>query len=168
MRPPIALRGAIHSRRYERESVQNRTVGTLFQAALILGREAHDETRALPQLYGTPVGELGGLSDRLLIVCTLDHGRGRGDVSVGRRDVDAIMRHSRCRSRNVSRYPITEPLSVGSPTRNQIQPLQLPLAINPRATAGFDPKKSPAEAGPRRGGSVGGHALRRASNPNFP
>jgi hypothetical protein len=64
VRPPIALRRAIHSRRYEWKSVQNRTVGTLFQAALILDREAHDKARALLQLYGAPVGKLGGLSDR--------------------------------------------------------------------------------------------------------
>jgi len=41
------------------------------------------EARSLPQFYGSAVDKLRGLADRLLIVNALDHGRGRGDVTVG-------------------------------------------------------------------------------------
>jgi hypothetical protein len=60
-----------------------------------VAREPHDKARAFPQLDGLPVGQLRGLTDRLLIVSTLDDGRRRGDVAVGRGDVDAVVRHGR-------------------------------------------------------------------------
>ena len=60
-----------------------------------VARETHDKTRAFPQLDGLAVGELGGFTDRLLIVSALDYRRRRGDVTVGRGDVDAIVRHWR-------------------------------------------------------------------------
>ena len=60
-----------------------------------VARESHEKARAFPQLDGLPVGQLGGLGDRLLIVGALDDGGGRGHVAVGRGDVNAVVRHGR-------------------------------------------------------------------------
>jgi hypothetical protein len=59
-----------------------------------IARKAHNNACSLPQFYGSAADKLRGLADRLPIVSALDHGRGRGDVTVSRRDVDAVMRHA--------------------------------------------------------------------------
>ena len=85
--------------------------------------------RVLALAVGCIVVSVGAWAPRLwgeglLIVSALDYGRRRGDVAIGRGGVDAIVRHGGCcRCRNVNRYHIPEPLSVGFPTRSQIQPL---------------------------------------------
>jgi len=52
-------------------------------------------------------------------------------VALGRGGVDAIVRHGGCcRCRNVNRYHIPEPLSVGFPTQDQIRPVKFSNPAN--------------------------------------
>ena len=97
-----------------------------------IAREPHYKARSFPQFYGPPVDKLRGLSDRLLIVSALDYGRRRRDVTVGRGDVDTIMRHWRlllfqeCKSLSLPGTAVGRVPTVGTnppTTIFQFQPL---------------------------------------------
>jgi hypothetical protein len=64
-------------------SEPSRYLARYCSAGRVAWKAQYLEARSLPQFYGSAVDKLRGLADRLLIVNALDHGRGRGDVTVG-------------------------------------------------------------------------------------
>src|SRR4051794_18795519 len=103
-------------------------------ALIFVAREARDKARALPELDRLPVDELSGFADRLLVASALYYSRGRGDVTIDRCDVDAIMRHGWSLSSAEFKSLLAPVTAVGRVPDMQSEPsitLNRSLAVNP-------------------------------------